>query len=1405
MGTVYLAERADDQYKKRVALKLLRARSARDEHGIRRFREERQILAALDHSDIARLLDGGVTADGLPWFAMEYVEGVPIDRYCDERRLSVETRLELFCRVCAAVQYAHRNLVVHRDLKPANILVTADGGVKLLDFGIAKLLVDSAAGVPASLTATGERLMTPLYASPEQLRGDSVSTASDVYALGVLLYELLTGRVPYRLATREAHDVAAAILEQEPERMSAVAPAKLARRLRGDLDTIVATALQKDPGRRYASAEQLGADVRRHLDGLPVTARPDSGFYRARKFVRRHRVGVALAAGVALLVVGFGVVTAVQSLRIRVQAARIAAERDRAEEVSRFLAGLFQTADPFAGAGAGLTAREMLDSGAARIDRELAGQPETRAQMMLEMGRAYFGLGARDRARRFAEVALAVRRRVSPDARAEIADALDFVGLVRLEQGELDGAERAYGDALALRRRLLGAGHREVARTLNGLAGVLRSAGRFRQADSISRQAVAIDETQSAVRALDIAESLKGLALAVHERGGYAEAERLYRRALALERRELPGDHPQVVGTLLDLAATVGDADDLGTADSLFRQGLALQRAALGDEHPEVAGDQARYARLLHRRRKARDAEALYRRSLTTMRRQLPAVHPLTATTLLGLGTLLLDRGAAERAEPLLREALGMRRTALPSGHPGVVEAEQAMGAVIMARGRYMEAERYLLTSHEGLRTAYGEADTRTRGALTRLVQLYETSGQPARAATYRAQLEVQRPRPSTATDSIRTRGSTTVAVFPFQIRGADLSLSDLRDVLQDLIAARFTGEGGPRAVDPAAVRRDERDVSLRFAEQLGATWVLRGDISGTPDSLWLEATLVSVPGGAIHARARVYGMQDSLPHLADRLVVALLATQAARDSNELAALTGTSLPALQAYLGGREAYRRGRFRQAAETYFERALFLDTTFALSALSLAAISDLYGGADQRWHFDAAWRRRDKLSRADRAVLLAYLGPRYPGASTLAERIAAAEVAARAASSRWEAWFIAGENLQRFGSLVSHPGWEAQAVTAFERALALDSTHAETLDRLLVLAAGAGDRETVRRYARLYFDHNASAESADFVRWRTAVALDDHAALAEIRRRFSAMRDISLWRIMSWSHEHGVAVEDGDSAALTSLRRAVTMSQRRVALTRMVRALLNRGRPSEARRVLAESKIGFGLRQGVTLPDSRIYAAIYWDGDTTDAASAARQLEAYLSGASPGLPEALDRRAAGCALAHWRVAGGDFRGARTVLGQTRRVAAPTDPLTYPATPVCMAAAEALLAAHTGGSSAAAALARLDSLLLAVSSSRDVLYTVGNLIAARLYEARGDLPGALERVRRRTWWAAFLSTQLREEGRLAAMTGDTAGAIRAYRHYLALRSNPEPRLRADAQRVRAELERLDRGIRD
>ena len=374
MGTVFEAHRADDVFAKTVAIKICAAtlvgETTRD-----RFRRERQILARLEHPRIARILDGGTTDAGAPYFVMEYVDGLPLDRYVEERRLGLDERLRLFCDVCEAVAYAHRNLVVHRDLKPSNILVDADGCVKLLDFGIAKLLAEGTEGSQPQATRTLFRVMTPEYAAPEQVRGDPVTTATDVYALGVLLYELVTGRRPYRVERSAPSEWERAVLEQEPIRPSArvstrpeaagsegrekaaltgLQPRQLRRRLRGDLDRIILKALQKEPERRYSSAEALASDIRRHLEGLPVSAHGDALTYRARKFVRRHRVGVAAAGLVFIALIGALVATSWQARR---------AEREarKAEAVKDFLKSLFSASDPALAQGKQRTATQLLD------------------------------------------------------------------------------------------------------------------------------------------------------------------------------------------------------------------------------------------------------------------------------------------------------------------------------------------------------------------------------------------------------------------------------------------------------------------------------------------------------------------------------------------------------------------------------------------------------------------------------------------------------------------------------------------------------------------------------------------------------------------------------------------------------------------------------------------------------------------------------------------------------------------------------------------------------------------------------------------------------------------------------------------------------------------------------------
>jgi serine/threonine-protein kinase len=496
MGDVFLAERADGQFEQRVAIKLIR----RGAVGlVPRFLDERRILALLEHPGIARLLDGGITSDGLPYFVMEVVEGEPIDRYCEAGALPLERRLELFEAVCDVVSFAHHHLVIHRDLKPSNILVTADGQVKLLDFGIAKMLGAQDAGVDS--TRPELKVMTPEFAAPEQVRGAAVSTATDVYALGVVLYLLLTGERPYDVRGRSPAEIEHMVCTVEPARPSSRARAGWRRRLRGDLDLIVMTALQKEEGRRYQSPSALAQDIRRFRERQPIIARPDSARYRMKKFVGRHRVGVAVASLLVLALAG-------AASRERVLRNRAEVESLKAREVEDFLVRVFDVADPFArkqADGGTVTARQLLDRGASRIDSTLVDQPEVQAELRSVLGRVYANLGLFDQATPLLERALAQRRSVYGPLHASVASDMDQLGAVLMRQDRYDDAEPLLRDALDQRRRLLGNANAETAETLEHLATLFEHRGDLAAAEPLHREALAIRQSVLGDTALEVA------------------------------------------------------------------------------------------------------------------------------------------------------------------------------------------------------------------------------------------------------------------------------------------------------------------------------------------------------------------------------------------------------------------------------------------------------------------------------------------------------------------------------------------------------------------------------------------------------------------------------------------------------------------------------------------------------------------------------------------------------------------------------------------------------------------------------------------------------------------------------------------------------------------------------------
>ena len=725
MGAVLLAERADGQFEQRVALKLIRGGAA-SEQIVRRFQSERQILARLQHPHIARLLDGGLTDDGRPYFAMEYVDGVPLDQYCDANDAFTDKQIQLFRMVCEAVQYAHRRLVVHRDLKPSNILVTSDGTVKLLDFGIAKVLSDDGAPAAGTLTQTGHAVMTPAYAAPEQLRRGPVTTATDVYALGVVLYELLAGRRPHDLSGCTPAEIERAVCEQPPDPPSAVAPPGRRRALRGDLDVIVMKALRTEPERRYASAEQLADDLQHHLDGRPVTAQPDTVGYRTRKFFQRHRASVTAATLIVMLIaalVGF------YTIRLAQERDRARLEATTATLVSDFLQGLFAVSDPSASGGEDLTARAVLDQGAERIEHELADQPVVQARMMHVMGEVYQSLGAFDAAAPLLERALALRRESLSAEHLDVASSLNSLAVLRQETGQYAAADSLFRAALALQEKGLGPDDPAVAATLHNWGTLLHVQGQYERADSLFQRALTIRTAQFGAADPRTASTLNERATLRFDQDDLEGAETLYRQALEVRRRHFEGDHPDVAASLNNLAMVLRHKGQFDDAEALYREALAVRERLYDGPHPDVAHTLNHLARLYSSRGEYAAAEPVARRALAMRIEVFGAEHVETTASMGNLAGILGGLGRHEEQATHYRRALGIVQATLGPEHPYVAALGYSLGSAYHAAGDSVEAERRYRESLTLHRQLFPEGHANTAYPLIRLGALLSETG----------------------------------------------------------------------------------------------------------------------------------------------------------------------------------------------------------------------------------------------------------------------------------------------------------------------------------------------------------------------------------------------------------------------------------------------------------------------------------------------------------------------------------------------------------------------------------------------------------------------------------------------------------------------------------------------------
>lgn len=698
MGAVYLAERADDQYQQTVALKLVERGVLHTDMGDR-FRGERQILARLNHPNIARLLDGGHTDDGMPYFVMEYIAGAPIDGYCVRHALPTRDRLQLMKQVCAAVQYAHQNLIIHRDLKPSNILVGEDGTPKLLDFGIAKLLEPEAPG--AALTRFRDRVMTPEHASPEQIRGEPAATVSDVYGLGVLLYQLLTGEHPYTSLTRSLGELERRVCEEDPQppsarvrqsirRTGSARLRDLARELTGDLDTIVLKAMQRDPARRYHSAAALARDIQNYLDGMPIEARPDTFAYRAGKFLRRHKWGAVSTAAAIALIVGL----------TNFYAQRLAAERDRAQleatkarQVAALLAGIFRRADPWGAQGKQISAVEVLDRGAHDIEGQLHDQPVLLAELLFNIATSYRNLADFERAdRTFARV-LQLESSAGLNDTAQHGRTLYEVANTRRAEGQYADAESYYKQALQLQRRLFPGPNSDSSATLTHLGTLYYDTLRWKEAVPLQREALDMAIAADGRESEQTADCMNNLALTLQSLGQFPEAERMFREMVQIQARVMPPMHPDVLGDKFNLALLLNAVGHYSAAESLMRELLPQRRAVLGSDHPSVGYTMTGLGSVLTSLGKFDEAEQLLEGAGVILRNKLPPTHFRIGNVQRESGRLALARGDYARAGELFKDAVDTFSKALGDSSISVYRIHSLMAGALLDMGHPLEAQ----------------------------------------------------------------------------------------------------------------------------------------------------------------------------------------------------------------------------------------------------------------------------------------------------------------------------------------------------------------------------------------------------------------------------------------------------------------------------------------------------------------------------------------------------------------------------------------------------------------------------------------------------------------------------------------------------------------------------------------
>ncbi len=712
MGQVWLAEQTAP-LERQVALKLIRA-GLYDQSLLRRFQAERQSLALMDHPAIAKVFDAGATPEGQPYLVMEYVPGEPITKYCDRKKLGIDERLKLFIKVCEGVQHAHQKAILHRDLKPANILVVEIDGKpapRLIDFGLAKAVVPSLDG-ESQFSGLWGLAGTPGYISPEQAAGGDVDTRADVYALGVVLYELLTGSLPFdteKWKKQPLDQVLRQLREQDPPRLSTrlrmgkessaaaaekrgTEPKHLAGMLRGDLDCITMKALEKGRARRYGSPSELASDIQRYLDHMPVTARPASAAYRMRKYVRRHRVAVGVAAVLVTLLAAFAALEAVQ-LR------RIIRERDRANRITDFMTGMFKVSDPSEAHGNQATAREILDKASTQIDSGLASDPELQTQMMMVMGQVYENLGLYSRAESIYRQTVAIRERYLGPENTDTLKARTSLAWALYRRGRYSESENLLRQTLAIRQGQSGVNNPATMTVMDYLGAVLNEEGHSVEAEALERQVVAYRRRTLGDDDPDTLVAMNHLALTLQGQGKWAEAEGLDQQEIPAWRRIEGPDSPRGLAAAENLAIVLYREGRLADAEALMRETLATKRRVLGPDHPETLRSMNTLMAILTDEGKLEEAQALEEQVLATRTRVLGPDHPLTISAMGNLANILSRRGDLKRAQQLQEQARAADTRVLGENNPQTALNTYNLGGIELREGHRDEALRLLRDS----------------------------------------------------------------------------------------------------------------------------------------------------------------------------------------------------------------------------------------------------------------------------------------------------------------------------------------------------------------------------------------------------------------------------------------------------------------------------------------------------------------------------------------------------------------------------------------------------------------------------------------------------------------------------------------------------------------------------------